>query len=294
MRTLVIPDIHNKIGVAESIIQQEPHNLLLLLGDFFDDYGDSPSDALNTAKWLKDKLYAPNTKVLFGNHDFGYMYPRNQYASCSGYTKEKNEAIRSVLTQDDFSRLAYYHADHQANILFTHAGLCNWFVKRWAKDYSATEPTLLQAICTYLDQQTSEVPQLYEMGSQHLLMGAGYDRGGWNEVGGIIWADFRNHHPIPGIRQVFGHTKQSLGEPTIMGVNERNRIPVRASKAEVIGVRASDATWSMCLDTNLHSYMVLDGDIMELKQVTWVEDQYALDKVKATTNLVSFNLKKAN
>jgi len=46
MRWLILPDIHDKIRRAKGIIEREPHDHLLLMGDFFDDFQTGVTDAL--------------------------------------------------------------------------------------------------------------------------------------------------------------------------------------------------------------------------------------------------------
>ena len=72
MRWLIIPDVHDKIRMANHIIEREPHDQLLLMGDFFDDYRTGVSDAADTAEQVKLWLNAPNTTCLLGNHDMSY------------------------------------------------------------------------------------------------------------------------------------------------------------------------------------------------------------------------------
>jgi len=61
MRWLILPDIHDKIRRANEIIEREPHDHPLLMGDFFDDFQTGVTDAADTAKQVKNWLNASNT-----------------------------------------------------------------------------------------------------------------------------------------------------------------------------------------------------------------------------------------
>src|ERR1017187_4459046 len=76
MRWLILPDIHDKIRRANQIIECEPHDHLLLLGDYFDDFRTGVTDAADIARQVKRWLNAPNTTCLLGSHDMSYEWGR--------------------------------------------------------------------------------------------------------------------------------------------------------------------------------------------------------------------------
>src|SRR5262249_24826013 len=101
MRCLILPDIHDKIEKANRIISREPHDSLLLLGDFFDGLQTGVTDAAATAKQVSKWLNAPNTTCLLGNHDMSYGWSRlNRRFICPGYDAAKwitiNGAIKAI------------------------------------------------------------------------------------------------------------------------------------------------------------------------------------------------------
>ena len=53
MRWLILPDIHDRIQIANRIIEREPHDHLLLMGDFFDNFQTGVTDAADTARQVK-------------------------------------------------------------------------------------------------------------------------------------------------------------------------------------------------------------------------------------------------
>ena len=49
MKTLIIPDMHNKTAEAEHVIQKENPDRTVFLGDYFDSYGEGIEFAHETA-----------------------------------------------------------------------------------------------------------------------------------------------------------------------------------------------------------------------------------------------------
>ena len=90
MRWLILPDIHDKIRRSNNIIEREPHDQPLLMGDFFDDFQNEVTDAADTAKQVKHWLNASNTTCLLGNHDMSYGRGRQtRRLICPGYDAAK-------------------------------------------------------------------------------------------------------------------------------------------------------------------------------------------------------------
>jgi hypothetical protein len=203
---IAIGDIHNHWAEAEQIASKyDQTHTIVFVGDYFDDFGDTAQDAIQTAQWLKESLKKPNRVHLLGNHDINYSIynasttstgiPMNIY-QCSGYTLQKDAAINKVLDQDDWDKIKLYHFEH--GFFFTHGGLHpHWFehpIKGITIDYVKEK----------LDKATTD----YHNRTWNDLIGAaGRCRGGSHKAGGILWCDaFREARLIPKIRQVFGHT----------------------------------------------------------------------------------------
>ena len=102
MRTLVIPDIHNRIVSAQKLIDTIACDKIILLGDYFDSFGDNYQNANATAEWVRD-FVIPDPKIvaLLGNHDTHYFWPWNDYFKCSGYTDAKKDAIQRILNREN-------------------------------------------------------------------------------------------------------------------------------------------------------------------------------------------------
>ena len=56
MRTLIIPDIHNHTQNADHWLQTQRYDRVVFLGDYFDDFHDTPGDVINTAGWLRERM----------------------------------------------------------------------------------------------------------------------------------------------------------------------------------------------------------------------------------------------
>jgi hypothetical protein len=218
MRTLVISDIHNRIVTAQRLIDTVPHDSVVLLGDYFDSFGDSVDMANNTAVWLRD-VALPNPKITFllGNHDTHYFWPHHHYFRCSGYTDMKRDAIRKELNRENtnnFERFKFYHIEQ--GFFFAHAGLDNrpWKdMKRvFTEDGSKTK---LEFVDEVLSHWVIQARKDIGMDRRVELLGAGWDRGGLQQVGGINWVDFSNLSPVQGINQIVGHTPHRVPDVKI-------------------------------------------------------------------------------
>lgn len=210
MRTLVIPDIHNRIIRAQSIIDKVPHDKLVLTGDYFDNHGEGANAAeyaRNTAIWLKEKiLHNPKAVALLGNHDTSYVWSNNIHFRCSGYTPYKSIAINDVLTSEDKSKFGVYHIDQ--NHVFSHAGLTNKLWKKYSSlfvEQGETE-TKLEFFDRVMKVVSNEAIEAANSNNNVELFGAGWDRGGFQQYGGINWVDWNTFGPVNGINQIVGHS----------------------------------------------------------------------------------------
>jgi predicted MPP superfamily phosphohydrolase len=105
MRWLILPDIHDKLRRATQIVEREPHDRLLLMGDFFDDFRTGVTDAADTANQVKRWLNSPNTACLLGNHDMSYGWCRqNRRLLCPGYDAAKWIAVNATVTTRDWQK----------------------------------------------------------------------------------------------------------------------------------------------------------------------------------------------
>ena len=116
MRWLILPDIHDKLRRANQIIEREPHDRLLLMGDFFDYFRTGVTDAADIANQVKQWLNSPNTTCLLGNQDMSYGWCRqDRRLICPGYDAAKWIAINATVTTRDWQNFklhAWLDGDH--------------------------------------------------------------------------------------------------------------------------------------------------------------------------------------
>lgn len=197
-KVIVIGDVHQHHQRAEELISSW-EGPVIFLGDYFDQFSDTPDDAIATARWLKDSLCNPKRIHLTGNHDIHYMLPIESNMYCSGYTPEKHKAISSVLTNEDWRKLNFFHAEN--NCWFSHAGITyHWFSH---PVLGLTEDTVKGIVAQGIEDIRNRI---YNGNGLRAINAADHYRGGWFRKGGLLWNDWRNSDFIPGITQVVGHT----------------------------------------------------------------------------------------
>ena len=123
MRICVIPDLHNRVHVADEIIAQENDNVdeFLFLGDYFDDYEDTPENVRNTGLFINEYINNDRFKFLIGNHDVQYIIDHPAFACKGSWEREKHDAINEVVTVDAWEKMLWTHIDNKW--LFSHAGI---------------------------------------------------------------------------------------------------------------------------------------------------------------------------
>lgn len=197
-KILVLGDIHQYHESADLYLKgwEGP---VIMMGDYFDQFYDTPDDAAKTAEWLKESLTHTNRIHLMGNHDFHYMMPVESNMYCSGYTPDKHKTIKQILTNEDWDKIKYFHSED--NCWFSHGGITNcWFshpIHGTTKD--TIESIVSQGI---LDIKN----RIYNGNGIKALNAADRYRGGRFEKGGLLWNDWRNSDFFKGITQVVGHT----------------------------------------------------------------------------------------
>ena len=256
MKTLIIPDVHHAVDKVESILSAEKtYDQTIYLGDYFDDFYDLILDVKKTANWLKTKLADPKNIMLIGNHDISYMFPMNTYLYCSGWTQEKSVALNEILKPKDLKRLKLFHYGN--GILFSHAGVSALFYGQTIK--SKTPDDIIK---NHLIQDAEAAMKCAASFNKNTLLGAGYDRGGNSPIGGITWGDHSSHIPIPGLPQIYGHTPQQGDASYRVTVKNKTQSMSCSSKQRI---PTDSDCWSLCLDTQLRQYGVIEGSVISIK-----------------------------
>lgn len=223
MKTLVIPDIHHRTRTVAAIIEHERPDLVIWLGDWFDDFGDNEEISRRTASFLVERINNhPDDIFIWGNHDTHYAFP-GKHTLCSGFSQAKHRVISEIMRPRHWDRFEWY-VWHK-RWLMTHAGLTKPHV-----------PSDVVEITPWLAIQAAEAQLKLRQSQKHWMFTAGMARSGSAPFGGVNWCDTSEFVPIPGVNQIFGHTP--------------SRTPVRFNKP-----RSSN----YCIDTNSRHYMVFDN-----------------------------------
>lgn len=187
-RTLVLPDIHHKWRLAQSIIDQTACDHVIHLGDHQDNFGDNAWQALATAKWTKSRLDAGDT-ILLGNHDLPYWFPNRKHDWGCGWDQDKHKIIQSVLSTEDRKKFKLW--TECEGWLLSHAGFTSMYAD------------LIPHHDIFIDET------LHVGGTHPLIYHVGARRGGKGRGGGVLWCDWRDLIQEPAkkpLRQIVGHT----------------------------------------------------------------------------------------
>jgi hypothetical protein len=259
MKILVIPDIHNKVSKASHIFSTETdYDKVIFLGDYFDGFGDSAIEAQKVSLWLKHHLNNPKFVFLLGNHDVSYAFP-NQHAPCSGYTDGKHEAIHSILTRHDWDKFKFFWC--AAGWLFSHAGLHKSYVPADLKPTTNNIKEFLKA------QSVEALHHLRHTNQEHWFYryGDARTRHPRGCVGGLVWCDANEEfEAIENIPQIFGHTRQHVNFPKLLGDTHLNII--QNESVLNMEIKPQDK-FNVCLDTGLHHYGVITDGVLRIKSV---------------------------
>lgn len=194
MKLLIIGDVHLHYEKAERICRKFPDHKIIFVGDYFDQFFDTPEENEWCAEWLKESLKKPNRVHLYGNHDEHYDPRVNSV--CSGFSYSKKKKINKILSVDDWDLLKYFHFEN--NWWISHAGICkNWFMS--PIETTITVDNVQKVIDHAITLQRSDQ-------GDNAIWAADYLRGGDNKYGSILWADWRTLEHINNINQVVGHT----------------------------------------------------------------------------------------
>lgn len=262
-KTIVFADIHHRYKTVQRIIDSVPHDNVILLGDYFDSYYDTAEDAKNTAIWLKEKvLHNPKIIPLFGNHCASYIFNNNLHLRCSGYRDEKNAAINKILNDDDKSKFKVYHiAD---NHVFSHAGLTNPLWRSYSAKFDEKDgESKLEFFDRVLSYYAEENINKAKSNKNAELFSAGWERGGYQQHGGINWVDWDYLAPINGINQVVGHSIHNCPQICIQkqggGVKKKD---ITEYYIDDLDKNEKYLSLSYGLDTMSRHYMLIeDGDV---------------------------------
>lgn len=241
-RLFVCPDLHEarNLEEVEAAIRREEPARTIFLGDYFDQFDDTPEDASRTAVWLRSSLAQSNRTHLWGNHDLAYGFPEIREAWCPGFSCEKSRAINAIMSPADWAKLKLTHWED--TFLFSHAG--------WSNDFSGGRSRAKGSDRrTFLASEEAGAWSCLKSGKRHWIWGVGYGRGGTQKCGGLLWCDVREFTPVPGLNQIFGHTPGNLGT-----------------------VKSGCDSFNLCLDTcsrgkGAQHYLIVEGLGIQIKRL---------------------------
>jgi predicted phosphodiesterase len=208
-KTLIIPDIHLAHERAEKIISLVKPDEIILLGDYFDQFDDTPEMVCDTAEWFQWSVNQPNRVHLCGNHDIHYWFQNNSDQRCSGYEQYKSIIINDIVKSKDWNKLKFFHV--LDDWILSHGGVHPYWIDpvkfRNDEEVVITKDQLVSK----LERDSKECIHLLNKNifknNYNWICVAGWCRSRSPFVGGLIWLDFNQEfHPIRGIHQIVGHT----------------------------------------------------------------------------------------
>lgn len=269
MKYLIIPDIHTNVDRAEEIIDSVNADMVIFLGDYFDDFGDDPESICNTADWLKWSLTEPNRVHLIGNHDIHYYFKDNTNVRCSGYEQYKSVAINNILKPEDWKKLKFYYVI--GDWFLSHGGIHPYWIDA-TKSLNNEEVTIEKdALIVKLERDSIECLSELSKGRGHWFEAAGWARSNSPVPGGLLWCDFNNEFaPIKGIHQIVGHTP-SKDVIRWKFLREGSKIP----EATVHGAEpylSKESSYNVCFDSSpaLKWYGILEKNQIKICEYTKV------------------------
>lgn len=251
MKTIIVSDLHNRTHYVEHTLSSlQPYDRVVFLGDYFDNYGDTPNDVYMSAKWLKQSLKMPNRIHLYGTHDIWYRFPSNPYIAASGNTVEKYYAIQSVLDQNDWNKLKLFH--YEQDYLMTHAGIHSYLISEYVFRHrnifdkyiinNNLQLGSLDIINNIIEPATKEALEEISNNLSDTWLGAGFARGGVQPVGGIIWLDWdKEFKPIPYLNQIVGHTEHKYPQEKITQNSKNYDLDTRSNHIGIL--EDGNLTW---------------------------------------------------
>lgn len=222
MKHIFIGDIHGKHEQVKRALDMEGKKYFV--GDIIDSWDRSPLEHSDCYSDILEAVAKGDARIVYGNHELSYLLPHLH--KCSGWHIAREQVVydHKKLIEEYFEN--YIHVP-ELNVLVTHAGLSQQI-------FDAMSMTVDNYLTVIEESLTS--PE-YNQSPLHWI---GNARGGMRPCGGIFWCDYqREFKPIPGINQIFGHSRV----PTI-----------------TLSTKANSFNFAIdCLDTE-HEFLTLESD----------------------------------
>ena len=243
IHTLVIPDIHGRTFWKEALERfpkESFQNLsIIFLGDYLDPYefeGINKIDTINNFKEIIERAKEDSRiHLLIGNHDMHYWYNVSYKVR---FDRIHCGKIKDIFLQNfQLFNIAYEEEINSQRYLYTHAGMTSFWLnhlnfigdicvkrnKETRKDLFGNEKKKLSdermPFCNMLKNMKGTAEELNKMKldfqGQALLWEVSWLRGGDNEIGSCIWADFDEwnyeNSNVDNTWQIFAHSLATGG-----------------------------------------------------------------------------------
>jgi hypothetical protein len=231
IHTILIPDIHGRKFWEDALPYIKQGVPTIFLGDYLDVYsheGILPNEAIENFEKIIDvaKTYS-NVQLLLGNHDATYAL--DKYI-CNCRTDRKNfDKIQMLFINNfDLFKLCVKIKVDEKTFMISHAGIHpDWLnsYKEVFEQISEILNTKYEHIDDFINgallkpfvenlRYSSFAEDLYLYKAAVNSLGAvGRERGGYDKVGSILWADIHEYNPCYvkeqfKYEQIVGHTMQ--------------------------------------------------------------------------------------
>lgn len=202
--TILIPDVHGRKFWLEATPYIEQGVRTIFMGDYLDPYsheGVTKNEAIENFMEILSLRNHDNVEFLLGNHDCGYRYDFN---ICDCRTDRRNLRKIQQLFWDnkEIFKLCSLVGE---NCVISHAGIHEeWYHKINGSEGKDNPQEIVDTVNKLLTDYSYK-----DMIS--LLSWVSYERGGYDIVGSVVWADIHEWGEdkntfIP--RQIVGHTMQ--------------------------------------------------------------------------------------
>lgn len=237
MKTLIIPDVHEQYGRLRAILDvYEPSvDRVVFLGDYFDSFDHKLQNVQYLCRWLVKAIENPKYTFLLGNHDQHYFTHR--YGRCGGYKTETQRYIYHHFSMEMIRKFRPWTWVGN-DILCSHAGLTDV----WVRSVGWELPDIKASLLKYEQEYDGDITNVPIVGA------VGYVRGGRDPRPGVLWCDWNGEFtPYPGLRQIMGHTMDSV--PRWYPLHTRE---------------------NLCVDTGLNHIVVVDSEADADHEITVV------------------------
>lgn len=194
--SLIMGDTHGNYQKLKAFLEYKPEEEHILTGDLMDSHKASDELICRTFELFRDS----SALSTVGNHDITYFHRCPGELSCSGH--RSNTAFVHLING---SKEKFKGSFVRDGYIITHGGVVDKIGKRFGtlealSDYINTEvdKVVYHQVGTVIDRPLSDV------------FWVSTARGGYNNYGGPLWADYRREKYDFSINQVFGHSHSDV------------------------------------------------------------------------------------